>query len=366
MKFKMSAILLALVILAAGLPARQGSALEIITKEDIIHEVVPVSAIVKTADNAILLIDSSASMNKPFKDLEVSRLQALQDALRLRNEIMPQLDINMGLYVYTPWKPLYPVQPYNRQQVAQAIDAMPVQGNGSTFLSRAMENLDPILARLTGRTAVFLVTDGQYSLERHMKRPAVEAKELARKYNVCFYLISTAETKRQEKNLQEIADVNECSRIIPFCLWIERPEYNTNALFVIKSGEKIVTVSRQRIVGLKTDDIHFRFNAQTIDPQYREELDAIGEFVQAHPQTYVVIHGYADSRGNPEYNLKLSHRRAMAVANYLKDHFNLPDNRTVVMWYGDLNPVADNNTEEGRAMNRRVEIGVGGLNKEAP
>ncbi len=366
MKYKIPAVLLVLGMLAAGLPAKQPSALEIITKEDIVHEIVPVSAIVKTADNAILLIDASASMNKPFKDLGMSRLQALKDALRLRIEALPPLDIKMGLYVYTPWKPLYPVQAYDRQKVAEALDLMPVEGNGETLLTRAMENLDPILAGLTGRTAVFLVTDGQYSLERHMKRPAVRAKELAEKYNVCFYLISTAETERNKKNLQEIEDINECSRIIPFCAWIERPEYNAGALYVVKSTEEIVTVTRQRIVGLKTDDILFRFNHETIDSQYREELDAIGEFIQTHPQTFVVIHGYADSRGEPEYNMKLSHRRADAVANYLAKHFDITENRMVVMWYGALNPVADNNTEEGRARNRRVEIGVGGLSKEAP
>ena len=57
----------------------------------------------------------------------------------------------------------------------------------------------------------------------------------------------------------------------------------------------------------------------------------------------------------------LSLRRAESVANYLMDNFNIGSDRIVVNYYGVANPAASNGTSEGRAMNRRVEIAVGGL-----
>ena len=366
MKHRLFAVLMTLGLIMAVVHAKQAGALEIITLEDITQKRVPVSAIIKTADNGILLFDTSASMSKPYKDTEVSRIQALSDALGKRTQSFPELDVQMGLYVYTPWNPLYPVQQLDREKFIQALANLPTDASGQTYLTRALENLDGVLAGLTGKTSVFLVTDGQYTPERHKKKPAVKAKELAEKYNICFYILSTAEKEQHKKTLQEIAAVNECSRVIPFDVWLSRPEYNAGALYVVKSTEKIVTVTEERIVGLKTDDILFPFDNENIPPQYHEELDAIGEFIQENPQSFVVIHGYADSRGEAEYNMKLSHRRAEAVADYLRKGFNIAENRMVVMWYGDLNPIAGNDTEEGRARNRRVEIGVGGLSKEMP
>jgi outer membrane protein OmpA-like peptidoglycan-associated protein len=78
-----------------------------------------------------------------------------------------------------------------------------------------------------------------------------------------------------------------------------------------------------------------------------------------NPGSYAVIHGYADNSGSYEYNMELSYKRAEAVANYLKNKHNIDPARIVVMWYGDLNPKASNDTSEGRRLNRRVEIAVG-------
>jgi OOP family OmpA-OmpF porin len=75
----------------------------------------------------------------------------------------------------------------------------------------------------------------------------------------------------------------------------------------------------------------------------------------------VLLEGYTDSTGPEEYNLGLSLRRAESIANYLMDNYMISDDRIVVNYYGSANPVGDNATAEGRAMNRRVEIAVGGL-----
>ena len=83
--------------------------------------------------------------------------------------------------------------------------------------------------------------------------------------------------------------------------------------------------------------------------------------MQKNPAAYVLLEGYTDSTGNEEYNLGLSLRRAESMASYLMDNYMITNDRIVVNYYGQANPVASNTTSEGRAMNRRVEIAVGGL-----
>jgi OOP family OmpA-OmpF porin len=65
--------------------------------------------------------------------------------------------------------------------------------------------------------------------------------------------------------------------------------------------------------------------------------------------------------GKDEYNLELSKRRAMSVADYLTKDHGIDRSRIVVQWNGNANPIASNDTDEGRALNRRVEMLVTGL-----
>ena len=75
----------------------------------------------------------------------------------------------------------------------------------------------------------------------------------------------------------------------------------------------------------------------------------------------MLLEGYTDSTGPEEYNLGLSLRRAESVSNYLMDNYGITSDRIVGNYYGSANPVAGNDTAEGRAINRRVEVAVGGL-----
>jgi OOP family OmpA-OmpF porin len=74
------------------------------------------------------------------------------------------------------------------------------------------------------------------------------------------------------------------------------------------------------------------------------------------PTLRLEIQGHTDNIGSAEYNRKLSQRRAQAVKNYVVKHFGIASNRLSAVGYGATMPAADNNTEVGRAYNRRVVL----------
>jgi outer membrane protein OmpA-like peptidoglycan-associated protein len=80
------------------------------------------------------------------------------------------------------------------------------------------------------------------------------------------------------------------------------------------------------------------------------------EMIKAHPDKRILVAGYTDNTGNPDMNLVLSQARAAAVRNWLIDASGIPATQFAIQGYGDTRPVAGNDTQEGRAKNRRVEI----------
>lgn len=101
--------------------------------------------------------------------------------------------------------------------------------------------------------------------------------------------------------------------------------------------------------------VHFDFNRADIRPQDGAVLDEAAQTLKAHPDVSVAVNGYCDSIGGAKYNLRLSERRADAVAKYLADH-GVAESRMSPQGFGKTDFVASNSTEEGRAQNRRVEL----------
>lgn len=102
-------------------------------------------------------------------------------------------------------------------------------------------------------------------------------------------------------------------------------------------------------------DVTFAYDRAEIQPQFAPVLDQVASTLSQFPQTTVDVVGHADSRGSDEYNLGLSQRRASSVAGYLVSRNVIPD-RLFVAGQGERSPRASNETEAGRAQNRRVEI----------
>jgi OOP family OmpA-OmpF porin len=332
-------------------------AVEVVTQEDFVNGVIKKEQLVRVADNAIFLLDTSSSMNEDLKGTETPKIQAVSKELKRRNSYFPDVGINMGLYTYTTWQQIAPVVPYDRAKIAAALDTVPAKGTGPTPLKYGLEKLEDVLKPLRGRTAVFLFSDGEYT----GGSPAEVAKRLASTYDVCFYVISTASPNKETTLKQDVASLNACSRLIPLADFINRPDYTSGALFDVRVTEHVVTTTDKKIVGLKVDDINFANNETELSAKDKSELDELSVYLKANPKAYAVIAGYTDNSGSRDHNEGLSRSRAEMVASYLKTKDSIDDSRLVLFWYGPDNPIVANDTPENMAKNRRVEVNVGGL-----
>jgi OOP family OmpA-OmpF porin len=103
--------------------------------------------------------------------------------------------------------------------------------------------------------------------------------------------------------------------------------------------------------------VNFDFDRSDIRPDAQPVLDEAARILKENPDIRVAIEGHTDGKGTVEYNQGLSERRAMAVLNYLIGS-GIAESRLMVAGYSELQPVATNETEDGRAQNRRVELRV--------
>jgi outer membrane protein OmpA-like peptidoglycan-associated protein len=101
--------------------------------------------------------------------------------------------------------------------------------------------------------------------------------------------------------------------------------------------------------------IQFEFNKAVIKPESESVLIQAYTSLNDHPEIFVEISGHTDAIGSDEYNQKLSERRAESVRQWMLNKGIAP-NRLTAVGYGESRPIASNDTEEGRALNRRIEF----------
>tara|TARA_Y100001956_G_scaffold69653_1_gene73085 strand:+ start:2530 stop:3498 length:969 start_codon:yes stop_codon:yes gene_type:complete len=112
------------------------------------------------------------------------------------------------------------------------------------------------------------------------------------------------------------------------------------------------------------DSGSFELNSSELKPESKATLNELVVFMNEYPQANVEVVGYTDSTGAAAYNQKLSEKRAKAVADELEAQ-GIDASRITVSGQGENNPIASNDTHEGRVKNRRVEITVPGFEYEA-
>jgi OOP family OmpA-OmpF porin len=101
-------------------------------------------------------------------------------------------------------------------------------------------------------------------------------------------------------------------------------------------------------------DIQFEINAKTVQREAEEKIDKVAIFMRKYPNTTAVIEGHTDEVGSAEDNMKLSQRRADNVVTYLVDKGGIARSRLRAVGYGETRPIADNSTQIGKRLNRRI------------
>ncbi|HLF11577.1 MAG TPA: OmpA family protein [Gammaproteobacteria bacterium] len=116
---------------------------------------------------------------------------------------------------------------------------------------------------------------------------------------------------------------------------------------VSREGNSLIV----RLVGLT-----FQSGQAEVSPSYRDLLDKVRQAADVFPRSQIVIEGHTDSYGSDEANLALSRRRAEAVSDYLSTELGVPAFRLSAVGYGETQPIANNDTPQGRERNRRIDV----------
>ena len=367
---------------------------------------------VKKVDNFILLADTSGSMGHQYGASGSTKVALEKEMFGLMNTMIPALSYQGSLYTVVPFEAMSAPAPYSQAALASGISAIPSDllmagfiGN-PTPLGKALKNLDPVLAGLSGRTAVIIASDGDYNVGPH---PVSVAKGLYNKYDICIHTISYAEKPAGQKVLDAISALNECSASADGQTLLNSADMEAFVRQVFydiaaakdSDGDGViddldqcpgtpagVTVDAvgcpldsdgdgvydymDKCPGTSADlavdadgcpipvtftlEIEFDFDKYSIRPQYHEELAEVADFIKTHPDTNGMVQGHTDSRGTEKYNQALSAKRAGVVKDYLVNTFGIEASRLSAKGFGESKPIADNKTAEGRQRNRRTEV----------
>jgi len=136
----------------------------------------------------------------------------------------------------------------------------------------------------------------------------------------------------------------------------------TRAEKALSRAEEAGTLAKGKLlfeVTFTDESVHFGFDVSNLSGEAKAALDSFAERVKAeNKNVYMEIQGHTDSVGTDAYNVRLGMARAEVAKTYLYTKHNIPLHRMSVFSYGESKPVAENDTPQNRAINRRITIEV--------
>ncbi len=168
------------------------------------------------------------------------------------------------------------------------------------------------------------------------------------------YLVAEKELNGQKTTVAVMSGYNERSQsdgLVYRIDIIQSESMDLSKITVDDIASKMKTDGKMAVYG-----IQFDFNSAAIRPESQETLTTIAAYLKNNPEINVFVVGHTDNVGNLESNLTLSQNRAESVARELINKYKISTSRVTAKGVAMLSPVSTNSTEQGRTLNRRVEI----------
>jgi len=343
-------------------------------------------------NNFFVINDSSGSMTETYingglsADPAAIKLEVEKEILSRMNKTIPSIKLNSGLRSFGFGKCTsvkgtllnQASESYSKSAFNAAIESLAC-GSGGSPMDKTIDAAQKDLEANSGTTALIILSDG-FELDRS---PAPSTQALKNRYgdNLCIYTIWTGNPKDVEgrATLLDLSNLGACG-FSTAAADIASPEGMAKfvekvffkKLFPVLEGDADLdgvldskdqcpetplgaTVNIQGCWIIK--GINFDTAKHNIKSRYHHLLDNAASVLKRNPGLTIEVQGHTDNVGSDKYNLGLSDRRANSVKGYLNKRAN--GNASLTSHgYGEAQPVATNETADGRAQNRRVQLKV--------
>lgn len=318
----------------------------------------PAETLKPKVDNFILFVDYSGSMAMNSDALKTVKIKHAKELIGRMNAEIPALNYQGGMATFAPYEVLQAPKTYDKASInaanAKIKTDYEIYGR-NTPMGAGLKDLDPVLAKFSGKTALILFTDGD---SNYGTDPVAEAKALYAKYpNLCIHVVSYADNARGKMVIDEIRAISRCT--------VAGDAKGLADAGVLKKFVKDVFYEEGMTPPpppppftcetITFGNLNFGFDKFQITKEMEPALEQALAILKDSKCQKFTIEGHTDNVGGVPYNQKLSERRAGSVAKWLSDH-GMSASRLNPVGKGKLEPKFDNKTEEGRHLNRRVEI----------
>ncbi|MEW5721762.1 MAG: OmpA family protein [Thermodesulfobacteriota bacterium] len=343
-------------------------------------------------DSWEIIIDLSGSTREQFECSGFSKQEAQFTILRKMNVKMPDLEYQAVLRQFAYKRALtrddytklvYGPRKFDRKEFQAAILTLQ-QSDAITPLGWSLAAAEQELAVMPGKKALVILSDFKHN-PADFGQPLDRAERLVRLFgdDLNIFTICSSVDVTNIRLAKEMAKASRGGKYYDGCKLVKDEVYFDTMMAEIfgvyvkppepvcvdEDGDTICDDQDQcphtpkgapvdnRGCWITAFSQFFDFDKALVKEEFLPRIKSSAEIIINNPHLIILIAGHTDNKGTDEYNMKLGLRRAEAVRDKLVE-FGVSPERLKVESHGESQPIADNDTEEGRAQNRRVELHV--------
>ncbi len=343
---------------------------------------------VSKIESFVVVLDASASMDEKYTgaiNKGYPKFTVAKDIISRMNNTIPDVELKSSLVTFghgffSPQKrtaTVYELMPHSKALLDNSL-ARTVVAQGSSPAGDGIEKTWSLLLTSGGQNAVIIVSDG----EELANSPSEKIQDLKEMYGdrVCIYTIHVGNNPEGNEVLKglvrearcgfpvtagEIASSENMADFVKKVFLAEVPkkqvavDIDSDGDGVYDKDDECPDTPKGAIVDSRgcwvVKGVTFDYKKWDIKEKFNSNLGNIVEVLQKNPGLRVIIEGHTDNIASMDYNIKLSQKRAQAVKDYLVAK-GIDESRITTAGFGFKRPIASNDTEAGRALNRRAEI----------